>query len=71
MWLRDVRPGARLDALIARAARAGVGVYSVAPFYLTPPRRAGLFLDYAGLDETEIRAVIERLVLRRDRAREA
>jgi len=61
LWLRDVRPGRSVDALIGRAARAGVGVYPVAPFYLTPPRRAGLFLGYAGLDETEIRAGIERL----------
>jgi hypothetical protein len=36
-------------------------------------RRAGLFLGHAGLDETEIRAGIERLaeVLCRDRAPEA
>ena len=56
--------------LISRAAPAGVGVYSVAPFHVTPPRRAGLFLGYAGLDESEIGAGIERLagVLRGIRA---
>jgi DNA-binding transcriptional MocR family regulator len=36
-------------------------LYPVAPFYLTLPRRAGLFLGYTRLDEAKIRAGIERL----------
>ena len=70
LWIRGMRIGRALETLISRAARADVGVYSVAPFYVTPPRRAGLFLGYAGLDESEIGAGIERLagVLRGIRA---
>lgn len=60
VWLDAVRPR-DLDALIARAARAGVGVYSLAPSYATPLRRAGLLFGYAALTEAEIRAGIRRL----------
>lgn len=61
LWIRGLRAGRRLEALIAGAARSGVGIYPVAPYYLTPPPRAGLLLGYAGLDESAIRAGIERL----------
>jgi GntR family transcriptional regulator/MocR family aminotransferase len=61
LWIRGMRAGKPLEALIDRAARAGVGIYPVAPYYLTPPRQAGLVLGYAGLDESAIRAGIERL----------
>src|SRR5262249_55296466 len=37
VWLNDVAPRA-LGGLIARAARAGVGVYPVAPYFAEPPR---------------------------------
>jgi GntR family transcriptional regulator/MocR family aminotransferase len=60
VWLNDVPPR-ELGALIARAARAGVGIYSVAPFYAAPPRRAGLLFGYAALTEGEIRAGVRRL----------
>jgi GntR family transcriptional regulator/MocR family aminotransferase len=60
VWLNDVRPR-DLDGIIVRAARAGVGVYSVAPSYVEPPRRAGLLFGYAALTEAEIRAGIRRL----------
>ena len=43
------------------AARAGVGIYPVAPFYTAPPRRAGLLFGYAALTEAEIRAGVRRL----------
>lgn len=71
LWVRGIRTGKTLEALIARAAGYGVGIYSVAPYYLTPPRRAGLLLGYAGLDEAAIRTGIERLatVLRDARGR--
>ena len=59
-WLQGTRPRA-VGALIKRAAEADVGVYPVAPYYLAPPRRAGLVLGFAGLDEGHIRAGIERL----------
>jgi GntR family transcriptional regulator/MocR family aminotransferase len=60
VWLNDVRPR-ELNALIARAASAGVGIYSVAPSYAEPPRRAGLLFGYAALTEGEIRAGVRRL----------
>ena len=60
VWLEDVPPR-ELPALIARAARAGVGIYPVAPFYAEPPRRAGLLFGYAALTDSEIRAGVRRL----------
>jgi GntR family transcriptional regulator/MocR family aminotransferase len=60
VWLNDVRPR-DLDAIIARAARAGVGIYSIGPYYARPPRRAGLLFGYASLTEAEIRAGIRLL----------
>jgi len=61
IWLHGLRPGKPLDALIARAARVGVGIYPASGCFLTPPKRAALLLGYAGLDESEIREGIERL----------
>jgi GntR family transcriptional regulator/MocR family aminotransferase len=60
VWLNDTRP-MELNALIARAAKISVGIYSVAPFYAEPPRRAGLLFGYAALTEGEIRAGVRRL----------
>jgi GntR family transcriptional regulator/MocR family aminotransferase len=60
VWLNDVKPG-EVDAVVARAASAGVGVYSIAPYYARPPRRAGLLFGYASLSEADIRAGIRRL----------
>ena len=60
VWLNDVRPP-DLAPAIARAAKAGVGIYSVAPSYAEPPRRAGLLFGYAALTEAEIRAGVRRL----------
>jgi GntR family transcriptional regulator/MocR family aminotransferase len=60
VWLNDVLPRG-LDGLIARAARAGVGIYPVAPSYAEPPQRPGLLFGYAALSEGEIRAGVRRL----------
>jgi GntR family transcriptional regulator/MocR family aminotransferase len=60
VWLHDVAPD-QLDALIAAAARADVGLYAVTPYYMTPPSQAGLLLGYAAMTETDIRDGIERL----------
>jgi GntR family transcriptional regulator/MocR family aminotransferase len=60
VWLNHVRPQ-QLDALIARAAQAGVGLYSVAPYYATSPARAGLLFGYASLGEADIRAGVRKL----------
>jgi GntR family transcriptional regulator / MocR family aminotransferase len=53
LWFRD-RKIEDTDSIIAAAAKAGVGVYPVAPYYLGEPTSAGLLLGYAALDEREI-----------------
>ncbi len=60
VWLPGVPAGAVPD-LVSAAASAGVGVYPVAPYYLTPPSTAGLLLGYASLTEADIRQGIRRL----------
>ena len=60
VWLPDVAPRA-LGGLIDRAAALGVGVYPIGPYYLRPPRRAGLLLGYASLTERAIETGIRRL----------
>jgi GntR family transcriptional regulator / MocR family aminotransferase len=60
VWLNDV-PSRELGAVIERAARAGVGLYPITPFYARAPRRAGLLFGYASLTEAEIRAGIRLL----------
>ncbi len=59
LWLRDI-PASRARELQMRAARAGVGVYPVAPFYLSPPKQVGLLLGYASLPEKQITEGIRR-----------
>jgi DNA-binding transcriptional MocR family regulator len=44
-----------------RAMAVGVRVYSARPFYISPPKQAGLLLGYASLSEPEIRKGILRL----------
>jgi GntR family transcriptional regulator/MocR family aminotransferase len=60
VWLNHVGPR-NVEAIIARAARAGVGLYPITPYYSHPPRRAGLLFGYASLTEADIRAGIRRL----------
>ena len=60
VWLNDVPPR-NLPAVLARARKAGVGLYSVAPFFASPPRRAGLLFGYASLTEADIRAAVRRI----------
>jgi GntR family transcriptional regulator/MocR family aminotransferase len=60
VWLNNANPR-DVGAIIARAARVGVGVYPIAPYYTRPPCRAGLLFGYASLSEAEIRAGIRRL----------
>jgi GntR family transcriptional regulator/MocR family aminotransferase len=60
VWLNEVRPR-DVDPLIARAARAGVGIYSIAPYFARPQQRAGLLFGYASLSEAEIRAGVRVL----------
>jgi GntR family transcriptional regulator / MocR family aminotransferase len=60
VWLHTLTPP-QVAALIAAAERAGVGLYSVAPYYLQPPPRAGLLLGYTAMSEEEIRIGIRHL----------
>lgn len=59
VWLRDCSQQ-DCDALIARARQLGLGLYSIAPFYLGVPDRVGLLFGYCGLSVAEIE---EALVL--------
>ena len=60
VWLRD-RNGKPIAAVARKAEAAGVGVYSVAPYYLQPPQRTGVLLGYGPLSERQIREGIRRL----------
>jgi GntR family transcriptional regulator / MocR family aminotransferase len=59
LWLRDL-PASRSRELCMRAERAGVGVYSVEPFYLNPPKHVGLLLGYSSMPEKQIVEGIRR-----------
>ncbi|MGE0462738.1 MAG: PLP-dependent aminotransferase family protein [Vicinamibacterales bacterium] len=54
LWPRGLQ-SPQLDTVQRLALDRGVGVYPVTPYYLRPPRRAGLMLGYACLTEQEIR----------------
>ncbi len=60
LWFRHVA-ASRASALRKRAAERGVGIYSVLPYYFTPPKRAGFLLGYAALNERDIREGVKRL----------
>jgi len=60
VWLRD-RNGKPIASVARKAEAAGVGLYSVAPYYLQPPQRTGVLLGYGPLSERQIREGIRRL----------
>lgn len=60
IWLPHLRPDDELP-IVERAARAGVGVYPLSPYYASTPVRAGLLLGYGSLDEPQIDAGITTL----------
>lgn len=60
LWLPRIR-ASQIGALRERAASMGVGIYSIVPYYLKPPRQAGLLLGYTSLTEDHIREGIQRL----------
>jgi GntR family transcriptional regulator / MocR family aminotransferase len=60
LWLPQV-PQRNVANLRKGAEQLGVGVYSVVPFYSTPPPHAGLLLGYASLTEEAIAEGIRRL----------
>ena len=60
VWLRGVA-GRSTGTLARRAAGAGVGIYPITPYYLTPPAEAGFILGYSGLAVRDIAAGVARL----------
>jgi GntR family transcriptional regulator/MocR family aminotransferase len=60
VWLQGRRGGVIRD-VHATAERAGVGLFTVDPFYSTPPERTGLLLGFAPLMPADIREGIRRL----------
>ncbi len=60
LWLPRIR-ASQIGALREHATAVGVGVYSIVPYYLEPPRQAGLLLGYTSLTEDHIREGIQRL----------
>ena len=55
VWIKNMSQ-AQLNKLIEGAAKEGVGLYSILPYYLNPPKnRAGLLFGYASLTEDAIR----------------
>jgi GntR family transcriptional regulator/MocR family aminotransferase len=60
VWVRG-RNGRPIASATRKAAAAGVGLYSVAPYYLRPPARTGVLLGYAPLSEKQIREGVARL----------
>jgi GntR family transcriptional regulator/MocR family aminotransferase len=60
VWLRG-RDGRPIRSVGRKGEAAGVGLYSVAPYYLRPPARSGVLLGYASLSVRQIRAGIARL----------
>jgi len=49
------------DSIIAAAARRGVRVYGIAPYFLKKPRRPGIVLGYSRMREPQIREGVRRL----------
>jgi GntR family transcriptional regulator/MocR family aminotransferase len=60
LWLPQI-PQRSVTNLRKHAEQLGVGVYSVAPFYPTPPPHAGLLMGYASLTEKDITEGVRRL----------
>lgn len=60
VWLRG-RHGSVIRDVHDRAERAGVGLFTVDPFYATPPKRTGILLGFAPLMPADIREGIRRL----------
>lgn len=60
VWWRNL-PVERLAELTDEAARRGVGIYSVEPYFLKPPRRAGIVLGYSSLSVEDIHRGVAEL----------
>jgi GntR family transcriptional regulator / MocR family aminotransferase len=54
VWLKG-KNGRPITDVPHKAEKAGVGLYTVDPFYIRPPKRSGIVLGYAPLRERDIR----------------
>lgn len=59
----------RAEAMIGGCRQAGVGVYSMGPYYLKAPPEGDLLLGFSGVTETQIREGVERIGRVYDRLR--
>ena len=57
VWIRGMTVAAG-DDFIARALERGLGLHPIAPFYLSPPTRAGLLMGFAALSVLEIQQAL-------------
>jgi GntR family transcriptional regulator/MocR family aminotransferase len=53
VWLPG-RGDAEAEALVARARQAGLGIYTIAPYYLQSQDRGGLLMGYGAMSVAEI-----------------
>jgi len=60
MWVKG-RKTRDVPRMIARAVEVSVGIYPIAPYFITPPKRAGFLLGYASMDARKIEEGIKRL----------
>jgi GntR family transcriptional regulator/MocR family aminotransferase len=56
-------PAARVSetAVIAAAAKLGVAIYGISPYFLSAPRKFGFMLGYSRMTENDIREGVRRL----------
>ena len=60
IWLNTIN-ATQVAGLELKAAEAGVGLYSIAPYYLSPPKRAGFLMGFGALEAEQITEGVRRL----------
>jgi GntR family transcriptional regulator/MocR family aminotransferase len=60
VWFKRLR-FAETDSIVSAAEQANIGVYSIAPYYVSSPERAGLLLGYSALEHDQIAKGITQL----------
>jgi GntR family transcriptional regulator/MocR family aminotransferase len=60
VWFKRLR-FEETDLIVSTAEHANIGVYSIAPYYVTAPERAGLLLGYSALEHDQIAKGISQL----------
>ena len=59
MWING-RSSRDVPAIVQASAEQGVGVYPIEPYFMHPPKYAGLILGYASMEENMIHDGIKR-----------